>query len=500
MGEIREPGFATPAPRGQLPRPTGAPRDAGVPTPMPAEVTRRVDRRRRPPCWTQRKESTDTYSVELLDDSNLPPLAQVQALIDSAHNYIERGNLGAAVIAADQALVEAAKTPQDDVADLVKTSRPLFDRIFAAYVGLLGQVPVRARSDEEIAGQELGERTEYLLASIDGTQTLEQLASQHRNPAGRGDEDRRLAAGGRDRPRRRLNRPATERPWAPHRHRRRGDPDGRAVLAAPRRASDRLNPTHLFTRNLVHEGLLPPGRRVQARARRPRAGRHDGGLRNDHRDRGRRLGRWRGRWRRPARRRAQRRRWGRARWHRRGARWHRRGARRQRRIGRWSRRHGGHRRWFGRYGRRRAGRHGAGGSTSGTGGSGGTGGASCSDIQKSFVAALAEAKGCVVGGTGYCGRTTLDRLDCGCPTYVSKTGVVDAVRTQWAQSGCSSGACPTSFCVVNTGATCGVPVGGASADLSGFVEPVDPAGPRRPAPRAAAPPAPWSPRGRRRCR
>ncbi len=177
MGEIREPGFATPAARAQLPRPTGAPRDAGVPVPMPHEVTRRVNEGATTALLDAEEESTDTYSVELLDDSNLPPLAQVQALIDSAHNYIEGGNLGAAVIAADQALVEAAKTPQQEVADLVKTSRPLFDRIFAAYVGLLGQVPVRMRSDEEIAGQELGERTEYLLASIDGTQTLEQLAT-----------------------------------------------------------------------------------------------------------------------------------------------------------------------------------------------------------------------------------------------------------------------------------------------------------------------------------
>lgn len=113
---------------------------------------------------------------------------------------------------------------------------------------------------------------------------------------------------------------------------------------------------------------------------------------------------------------------------------------------------------------------GAGGSNSGAGGAGTV---SCSDIQKSFVSALAEAKGCVIGGTGYCGKTTLDRLDCGCPTYVSKTGVVDAVHAQWAQSGCSSGACPNTLCVVSTGAaTCAVPPGGTSAicqDPSGLM-------------------------------
>ena len=102
----------------------------------------------------------------------------MRSLVESARTHIEGGNLGAAVIAADQALAEAAKAPQDaEVADLVKTARPLFDRIFAAYVGLLAQVPVRARTDEQIAGQELGERTQYLLKSIDGKQTLEQLAA-----------------------------------------------------------------------------------------------------------------------------------------------------------------------------------------------------------------------------------------------------------------------------------------------------------------------------------
>jgi hypothetical protein len=38
-------------------------------------------------------------------------------------------------------------------------------------------VPVRVRTDEQIAGQELGERTQYLLRSVDGQQTLEQLAA-----------------------------------------------------------------------------------------------------------------------------------------------------------------------------------------------------------------------------------------------------------------------------------------------------------------------------------
>ena len=97
--------------------------------------------------------------------------------LDRARTFLENGNLGGAVITADQTLAEAAKTPQADVADLIKAARPLFDRIFAAYIGLLGQTPVRLRSDDDLMGQELGERTKYLLAHIDSKQTLEELST-----------------------------------------------------------------------------------------------------------------------------------------------------------------------------------------------------------------------------------------------------------------------------------------------------------------------------------
>ncbi|HET6147833.1 MAG TPA: hypothetical protein VFH68_09895 [Polyangia bacterium] len=126
------------------------------------------------------EEVVDTYSVELIDDDpELPPLEHIQSLIDRARTLLENGNLGGAVMAADQTLAEAAKAPQADVAvaALVKAARPLFDRIFADYVGLLGQTPVRMRSDADLVGQELGERTKYLLAHIDGKQTLEEVSA-----------------------------------------------------------------------------------------------------------------------------------------------------------------------------------------------------------------------------------------------------------------------------------------------------------------------------------
>ena len=99
---------------------------------------------------------------------------------------------------------------------------------------------------------------------------------------------------------------------------------------------------------------------------------------------------------------------------------------------------------------------------SGAGGAGGSG-ASCSQLQKAFAIALANAKSCVVGGTGYCGVVTSDKLDCGCPTHVNDTKSIDSIRTQWAQGSCSSGVCPNIACIAYKSATCTVPSGGTDA-------------------------------------
>lgn len=170
--EVRDPVLPPPSGRGDV-RPI-----AGAPAPMNQEVTRPITAEEVAALEPEPDEPTDTYNVELFDDSGVPPAETVRSLVESARTHIEGGNLGAAVIAADQALAEAGKAPNDaEVADLTKNARPLFDRIFAAYLGLLAKVPVRVRTDEQIAGQELGERTEYLLRSVDGKQTLEQLAA-----------------------------------------------------------------------------------------------------------------------------------------------------------------------------------------------------------------------------------------------------------------------------------------------------------------------------------
>jgi hypothetical protein len=155
-------------------------REAGTSARMHAEPTRPVTDPSGPirAGASPSEEVVDTYSVELLDDDpELSPEDHVRSLVDRARTLMENGNLGGAVIAADQTLAEAAKTPQPEVADLIKAARPLFDRIFTAYVGLLGQVPVRLRSDADLVGQELGDRTKYLLSHIDGKQTLEELST-----------------------------------------------------------------------------------------------------------------------------------------------------------------------------------------------------------------------------------------------------------------------------------------------------------------------------------
>ena len=112
------------------------------------------------------------------------------------------------------------------------------------------------------------------------------------------------------------------------------------------------------------------------------------------------------------------------------------------------------------------GMQGSGGMTGGgSGGSSGAGGSgpSCNSLQKAFTIALANAKSCVVGGTGYCGVVTSDKLDCGCPTHVNDTKDIDAIRAQWTAGNCSNGACPNIACIAYKSATCTAPAGSMAA-------------------------------------
>jgi hypothetical protein len=97
------------------------------------------------------------------------------ALIDVARAALDEGDLTAAVNAAEGALREADEAPPPGIVEVIEPARPLLARVFAAYVGPLGGVPVLAPRAAEIARVRLGERERALVARIDGARTLEEL-------------------------------------------------------------------------------------------------------------------------------------------------------------------------------------------------------------------------------------------------------------------------------------------------------------------------------------
>jgi hypothetical protein len=97
------------------------------------------------------------------------------ALIDEARAALDEGNLTAAVTAAEGALHESDEAPPPGLVEVIEPARPLLARVFAAYVGPLGGVPVLAPRADEIARVRLGDREREIVGRIDGTHTLEQL-------------------------------------------------------------------------------------------------------------------------------------------------------------------------------------------------------------------------------------------------------------------------------------------------------------------------------------
>ena len=97
------------------------------------------------------------------------------ALIDQARAALDEGDLTAAVTAAEGALQEADEAPSPGIVEVIEPARPLLARVFAAYVGPLGGVPVLAPRAAEIARARLGDRERALIGRIDGGRTLEEL-------------------------------------------------------------------------------------------------------------------------------------------------------------------------------------------------------------------------------------------------------------------------------------------------------------------------------------
>lgn len=161
-------------------------RDPAAPAAQNHEITRRVQPAPGAPAAAD-GSGPSSYSVELIDEaaaaSSSHPRQRAAALIERARTCLARGDLGGAVLAADEVMADGELTKAPGVSDLLEQARPLLDRIFVAYIGLLSEVPVMARSDDDIAGEPLDDKTRSLLARVDGVLTLEQLFSTCKIPA-----------------------------------------------------------------------------------------------------------------------------------------------------------------------------------------------------------------------------------------------------------------------------------------------------------------------------
>ena len=123
------------------------------------------------------KQSLGSGSGRVMSaEAGIAPWRQrAAALIDIARAALDEGDLTAAVNAAEGALHEADAAPSPGIVEVIEPARPLLARVFAAYVGPLGGVPVLAPRAAEIARVRLGPRERALIARIDGTRTLEEL-------------------------------------------------------------------------------------------------------------------------------------------------------------------------------------------------------------------------------------------------------------------------------------------------------------------------------------
>ena len=71
----------------------------------------------------------------------------------------------------------------DLIVEVIEPARPLLARVFAAFVGPLGEVPVLSRRIDEIAAIPLDERRRAVVARVDGVRTLDQVLDGARIPA-----------------------------------------------------------------------------------------------------------------------------------------------------------------------------------------------------------------------------------------------------------------------------------------------------------------------------
>jgi len=142
-------------------------RDPAAPEVEQPELTRRVGD-------SDRQEVRD-ISARFTDPDVVACRHRAASHIDEARAALDAGEITRAVVSAEAALVESDSAPSPGIVEVIEPARPLIARVFEAYVGHSGGVPMLAPRAQEIARTRLGDAERAVLARVDGVRTLEQL-------------------------------------------------------------------------------------------------------------------------------------------------------------------------------------------------------------------------------------------------------------------------------------------------------------------------------------
>jgi hypothetical protein len=175
---VRHPTLESPIPQllAQITSPEWSPpteRDDGAPeAPVFGEETRRLG---------SEPHMTEPSGPALMDlpsddhDHAAEMRALASELVDRCRTLFERAKFEQAVAAAESALREGERAPPPGIAEVIEPARPLFERVFAAYLGSLEQVPILAISEGVLTTQGLDHKAGFMLSLVDGMMTLEHL-------------------------------------------------------------------------------------------------------------------------------------------------------------------------------------------------------------------------------------------------------------------------------------------------------------------------------------
>jgi hypothetical protein len=146
-----------------------------VPTPLPGKLVA-AQRAASAALAQQPAEpgTSSTYTVEMDGGSGATGYDLAVELLGAARRSFEGRDFHTAARLAEEALStgEAVGTPE--ATSLLEDSQPLFERVFASFVGPLGATPTLATTWDQILTYRLGDSTRSFLRRIDGVRTLEQ--------------------------------------------------------------------------------------------------------------------------------------------------------------------------------------------------------------------------------------------------------------------------------------------------------------------------------------